>query len=288
MKKLSMFLAAAACCSIGAVAYGQCDGQVSSTFNEGNGHRGAMWDLTCLNPDGITITSFEFNARNGTSGPAEIEVYYVTDHTTYVGKQNSAGLWTLLGQASLGSINPTGTPTPVDIGGLTLNFGETCGLYFTRSDGISIGYTNGPLGAFETADVRWEDRGMGGEYPFQLSFDNRVFNGTVYYECGGGGGYILRVGGDCPGRVTIDWAGATPNVQQGIVFGQREGSTTIPNGACQGTVLGIAGSVRLVNVIGTGNGSGSSGGNAGTGACGGKLQLVEGGSCNTSNVGTIP
>lgn len=102
------------------------------------------------------------------------------------------------------------------------------------------------------------------------------------------GGYRCSVSGTCPGTVRVAWSGATPNRQQGIVFGNNQGSTTIPNGACQGTQLGIQGQVRLVNIIGTGSGSGSVNGSAGTSACGHFLQLVESGSCNTSTVAQIP
>ncbi len=101
-------------------------------------------------------------------------------------------------------------------------------------------------------------------------------------------GYRLRLSGACPGTVTVSWSGATPSRQQGIVYGANQGSTTIPGGACQGTVLGIQGQVRLVNTVGTGSGSGSVNGRAGTAACGHYLQLVESGSCNTSNVSQIP
>lgn len=107
-------------------------------------------------------------------------------------------------------------------------------------------------------------------------------------DCGGGSNYTLDVTGTCPGTVTVAWSNAQPNTQQGIVFGNNLGSTTIPNGPCQGTVLGISGSVRLVNTIGSGNGSGSVNGQAGSGACGGYLQLVQGGSCETSNPDQIP
>ncbi len=102
------------------------------------------------------------------------------------------------------------------------------------------------------------------------------------------GGYRLNVGGSCPGTVSVDWSGATPSAQQAIVFGNNLGSTTVPTGPCAGTVLGIQGQVRIVNIIGTGGGSGSVNGRAGTGACGHYLQLVEAGSCNTSNVDQIP
>lgn len=109
----------------------------------------------------------------------------------------------------------------------------------------------------------------------------------------GGGGYALVLGGSCPGIVQVQWSGATPRAQQAIVFGARTGSTTIPNGnPCAGTPLGVAGQVRMVNppgFFGTGqSGSGSIQGNASSGACGGVLQLVEGGSCNTTNVAVIP
>lgn len=102
------------------------------------------------------------------------------------------------------------------------------------------------------------------------------------------GAYRLNVSGQCPGTVEVRWSGATPGVQQGLVFGANQGQTTIPGGACQGTVLGLQGQVRLVNTFGTGNGSGAVSGRVGTGACGGFLQLVEAGSCNTSNVARIP
>ncbi len=113
-----------------------------------------------------------------------------------------------------------------------------------------------------------------------------VMDDVTFYEAGG---YRLSVRGTCPGTVTVEWNGATPSTQQGLVFGQSEGSTTIPNGACQGTMLGIQGQVRLVNSFGTGpNGSGNVSGNAGTSACGHFLQLIEVPSCSTSNVDNIP
>lgn len=105
---------------------------------------------------------------------------------------------------------------------------------------------------------------------------------------GGAGGYRLNVGGQCPGTVTVSWSGANAGRQQGLVFGAQQGSTIIPSGVCQGTMLGIQGSVRLINNFGTGNGSGMVSGSAGTGACGGWLQLVEVPGCAVSNPDQIP
>lgn len=107
-------------------------------------------------------------------------------------------------------------------------------------------------------------------------------------DCGGGSNYALDVTGTCPGTVTVAWSNADPNVQQGIVFGTRLGNTTIPGGVCQGTVLGIAGSVRLVQTVNSGSGSGSVNGQANSGACGGYLQLVQASNCATSNPDQVP
>lgn len=112
-----------------------------------------------------------------------------------------------------------------------------------------------------------------------------VMDDVTFHEAGG---YRLSVSGDCPGRVVVSWSGATPNKQQGLVFGANQGNTTIPNGVCQGTPLGIQGQVRLVRTVGTGpNGEGSLSGNAGTASCGHFLQFVEAPSCNVSNVAPI-
>lgn len=106
---------------------------------------------------------------------------------------------------------------------------------------------------------------------------------------GNAGGYFLSIAGQCPGTLTVSWSGATPSVTQGIVFALNTGAFVIPTGPCQGTALGLGTQgLRLVNTISTGSGSGSVNGAAGTGACGGYLQLVEVPSCDTSNVAQIP
>lgn len=156
-------------------------GSLTTTFVGGNGQDGAMFDLTGLNPAGIRITSFDYNHSSGSG--EDIEVWYVTDRTTFVGKESTAGLWTLLGKEFVSSPNPTGTPTHVNIGGLEIYQNDTIGLYFTYAPGgSSIKYTNGPLGAFANPDLRFEDRGVGKSYPFASTFSPRIWNGTIYYD----------------------------------------------------------------------------------------------------------
>lgn len=111
-----------------------------------------------------------------------------------------------------------------------------------------------------------------------------------------GGGtprFRITVTGQCPGTITVAWANGNPNgAQQGLVLGQSQGQFTIPqNQPCGGTVLGIQGQVQLVDppgIFSNQGGSGSISGRAGTSACGRYLQMVEGGSCITSNVRQIP
>ena len=170
--------------------------------------------------------------------------------------------------------------------------------------GYHLTYSNGNLSAWDEDGARvgtTELAGAGATFNshFSLSWANGMvwviddLNGTwrgyrIPELLGGSNTYTCSVSGPCPGTVTVHWSNATPGRQQGIVFGNNLGQTTIPNGPCQGTVLGVSGNVHLVNTLGTGSGAGSVNGNAVTAACGHHLQLVEAGSCNTSTIGTIP
>lgn len=137
-----------------------------------------------------------------------------------------------------------------------------------------------------TSEIRQYDKNGNQLGSFNVGSFGNVWGGE--FPAGQGTRYSLSVSGQCPGQVTVRWNNATPNTQQGLVFGQNQGSTTIPTGICQGTVLGLQGGVQLVRTLPTGNGSGSVSGNAGTAACRHYLQLVEAPSCNTSNVAQIP
>ena len=179
MKK-TIVMAALACTAIASTAAAQ---SLTSTFAAGNGQDGAMFDLTVLNPNGIEITGFDYRLFGTQGGPQNtIEVWYVTNHTTFVGVHQNQAAWTLMGTDTI-----TTTVFPpemhVNIGGLQILFGETVGIYFTEIGQAStaVGYTNGPLGAFSNADLVFEDRGRGGTYPFGSQFSVRVWNGTIYY-----------------------------------------------------------------------------------------------------------
>jgi hypothetical protein len=121
-------------------------------------------------------------------------------------------------------------------------------------------------------------------------------NGWQGYDigAGGGGGFDLTIDmpGGCPGAITVSWTGSPGTGLQALVIGNSLGSTTIPGTyPCPGTVLGVQGGVQLVDPPGYFNnqgGAGSISGNVNSGAvCGKYLQLVKGGTCETSDVEQI-
>jgi hypothetical protein len=174
-------------------------------------------------------------------------------------------------------------------GGRSPNDGETIGDFFSRLGGSELSFFSAQDFQMLNAAIGTLDNGAS-----SITEDIVGLAGssvTIAYN--GATGYRLFVGGSCPGQVTVRWSGADPNAQQALVLGSNTGSFRIPNGfPCSGTTLGIAGGVRLVDPPGyfsTGsNGEGQFSGNAGTSACGRYLQLVQGGSCATSNVRQIP
>ncbi len=226
---------------------------------------------------------------------AQSNVVFNSTGDEYVAHSNGTiSRWDLSGN-SAGTVSLSGYGSMFSEGSYPNNRGVIC------AGGYYLTYSNGNLSAWDGSGTRVGNtvlNGAGSSFDSHFSFGwgngmvwvcdglNSTWRGYQIPELEGG--YLCSVSGQCPGTVTVRWDGATPNRQQGIVFGNNQGQTTIPSGVCQGTSLGISGSVRLVNIIGTGGGSGSVNGRAGTAACGHYLQLVESGTCNTSNVARIP
>lgn len=102
----------------------------------------------------------------------------------------------------------------------------------------------------------------------------------------------LAVSAQCPGGggIIVEWGGASPNGQVGLLFARSTGNFIIPNNRpCAGTVLGLSSNQLQIAFTG-GAGQGGSRmiqGNIGPGACGGFLQLVDLTTCGTSNTAEI-
>ncbi len=151
---------------------------LTTTYAAGNGSLGTMFDITAINT--ITVTQFYGHM---TAGTQTWEVWYRPE--SYVGFQNNAGGWILLGSAAGVVAGGTGVPTIIPITfNVTVPAGATYGFYVTPLAG-TVQYTNGTaVGNVYASDSNIQVReGHGGGY-FNLTNQPRVFNGTVIYTAG--------------------------------------------------------------------------------------------------------
>ena len=139
-----------------------------------------MFDIVAINE--VTINSFDVNLDTGITD--DVEVYYKSG--TWVGFEEDAAAWTLLGTANVTSAGD-GLPTPLNLSlGQTIAEGETGAFYVTTTAG-GMNYTDGTTtGAVFASDDNIEFlEGAGKSYPFGGStFDPRVFNGNIIYDVG--------------------------------------------------------------------------------------------------------
>ncbi len=155
---------------------------LATPYNSNNGQRGCMFDVAATNE--VIIRCFDVNTYAGTT--ANYEIYYKAG--SFIGSENNAGAWTLLGTAtgitSAGNNQPTPIPITVDV---TIPAGQTYGFYVTNDFGGGTSYTDGVT----TTDFLASDGnitvtgGVGKSYPFGLTFVSRLFNGTIFYDPGG-------------------------------------------------------------------------------------------------------
>jgi hypothetical protein len=156
------------------------DDTLTTTFIGGNGQSGNMFDLTNVSGSAFTIDSLAQNLQTTGSGIG-MEMYFVTNRTTYVGKETDPTQWTLVGSASVTGAG-TGNATSVPIGGFTIFPGETVGIYVT-STSATVAYTNGAF-TYSNSDLEI-NTGVGISYPFGSVFNPRTWNGTLFYSGAG-------------------------------------------------------------------------------------------------------
>ena len=154
------------------------DSTVLTTMAAGNNHRGNMFDIVALNT--VTITGFDAHPQANT----DFEIYYRVG--SFQGFNTTSNGWILVGSAQNVQAQPPGTPTPIPIPmNVTIPAGSTYGFYVTSTNlGVSLNYTNGtsPGGVFASDGNIQFLEGMGGEYPFNITFNPRVWNGVIHYE----------------------------------------------------------------------------------------------------------
>jgi len=216
---------------------------LATPYNQNNGQRGIMFDITALN--NITINCFDVNLSAGTTNTA---IYYKVG--THVGFTTTPGAWTLIGSAnatSAGNNVPSNVPVPVNV---AVSAGCTVAFYITRTqtNGPLVNYTNGTAVGFvyaSNADLQVKD-GTGKDYPFGASFTPRRFNGTIYYTptAGPGGGTVTGPTQVCAGASVqyvfsgAGWSSYAWTVPAGstITAGQGTQTITVTAGSTPGNV----------------------------------------------------
>ncbi len=151
---------------------------LTTLFNRDNGQSGNMFDVQVTTQ--ATINRFDVNI-NYSGGSHNFSVYYRLG--TSVGNEGTSSGWILLGTATGVSSNGSNVPTPLNIGGLTLNPGQVYGIFITMTTTIGyLGYTNGGPTTFSNGTMSITTN-CGNALPLFSggTFYPRQWNGAIYY-----------------------------------------------------------------------------------------------------------
>ena len=149
---------------------------LSTIYATNNGQDGNMFDVVTLG-GALNVTAFDLSLGVGTW---TIEVYEKPG--TWVGFDQNASAWTLIGSGSVTS-TAINAPTFFDVADFMLAATSTTGLYITTTAGFGMNYTNGTaVGniAAANADIQILE-GAGKQYAFSNTFQPRIWNGGIHY-----------------------------------------------------------------------------------------------------------
>jgi hypothetical protein len=157
---------------------------LTTTFAGGNEQNGNIFDVT-TGANSITLTSLGLNIFDSAGSLANLEFYYRLG--TSVGVQNDPAGWTLFSTNNGVTAAGENTASLVDITDLTLAANTRYGLYFTRTDGGLLHYTNGTaVGNVAASNSNLTVyQGYGEQYPFAFDFSPRTVNATFNYDVNG-------------------------------------------------------------------------------------------------------
>ncbi len=215
-----------------------------------NQQRGVMFDIVANNE--VIINSFDHFLLS--VGAVGYEIHYKSG--SFVGSESTAGDWTLAGTASIdagASGSNVSIPIPINV---TIPAGQTYGFYLTfiTTDGATQ-YTNGSstqtsLGSDANIEIKG---GVGKDYPFGTTINNRYTSVTVHYNTDGtsvqlptattaDATNIMGTSADLGGEVVS--SGGFSVTERGIVY-----APTATNANPQ---IGGTGTIKAVNGTGVG------------------------------------
>jgi len=158
---------------------------ITTTFASNNQFAANMFNVTNNTTQPITLTSFEGNVTGAVGLPISFQIFYTTTAATYVGNETNAAAWTSMGTANT-TCAGLNNPTIVPIGGLTIQPGQTKGIYFVLSSynaaTHSLRYTNGNT-VYTNGDMTITT-GIGRANPnfTGATFLARSWNGRIRYN----------------------------------------------------------------------------------------------------------
>lgn len=115
-----------------------------------------------------------------------------------------------------------------------------------------------------------------------------INTGGLPNEAVDGGSLGLSVTGVCPGTIEVAVSGGTAGGIAGLLASPATGSDPLTAGPCAGVVTGLSSPVLLTTVVLDAAGGATLTPTVGDVACGVHLQVVDGASCEVSNVAAIP
>ncbi len=156
---------------------------LATSYVSNNSNKGEMFNIVATNT--VTLLCFDLNLILGSNG--NYEIYYKVG--SYVGSENNAAAWTLIGSNPSVPCVGFDTPSPMDIPlNLVIPSGQTYAFYVTATNVAAttgIRYTNNAGYTTIASDANISIAGgIGKAYPFLTNYNNRSFNGTVHYALG--------------------------------------------------------------------------------------------------------
>ena len=150
--------------------------EIKTTFAGGNGSTGNMFDIQTIH--GITVHALDLHVID--VGSIVVEVW--TKSGSFIGADKDQSAWSRHVEATING-NGRGKKTFLDIGELRIEAGELYSFYVTAT-GQGLRYTNGiGIGNIVASNndlIVYE--GIGKETTFGHTFNDRIWNGALYYS----------------------------------------------------------------------------------------------------------
>ncbi len=164
---------------------------ILTTFAGGNGlsasGSGNVFDVTVLNPNGITITELVMTPWLTVAGPFSVDVYLTDDDSGYANNHANQPLWRLVASGNATSTQASTSGAPIQVGvplNAPLHIAPGAYSMALHVNGGGVVYTtgNGANQSFGNADVTLFCGGGKGS-PFATGMNNpRVWNGGFIYD----------------------------------------------------------------------------------------------------------